>query len=461
MTKSPALAVADVDFVIPGALGRSVWRGRLLLLSALVVAEVAWIAGQAHLQGGARWLPVLGVIAVHLHLVSAERRQPVLSPGVVIWATVMVAVGAVVIAPFGSRDLFQYAMYGRMVAEHGLSPYTTVPSAVPGDPLLAQLAPAWQHTSSVYGPVFTAVSAVGARFYGGSPLLARLYFQGLAAAALVAGVIYGRIRAMSSASLILMGLSPVLVAVVNGGHNDLLVGVLVLVGVDLGARGRTGWGGTALGLACAIKLLALPVVVVVIAAWVMARNWRAVASTLASFAAVLGVAYVAAGGTDALRPLLSLGGHRSRASVWSALGSAFPQLGLHGTALTGVSGIIALGVGAAVLARSRPSRSSVDPAYLAVAVGTSACFVAPYLLPWYPAVFLPLSARCIGSVPQRALALGSTFLLVAYVQPPGRPAQELILAPTIALLAGLTVGAAALWIVVSRPESPESPESPQ
>ena len=420
-----------------------VCSGRRALLVTLVVCEIGWIATQARLVGGFRWLPVLVLLGLHLRLVSEERRQPLLSGGTVILATVVVAVGAVATAPFGSRDLFQYAMYGRMVTAHGVSPYTTVPAAIHGDRLLAQLAPAWQHTLSVYGPAFTAVSALGARAYGDSPLLARLYFQGFAAVALVAGVIYGHRRGMTSASLVLLGLSPVLVAVVNGGHNDLLVGVLVLVGVDLGVRSRPGWGGVVLGLACSVKLLALPAVAAVVVAWALARRWRAVEVTLASAGAVVGASYAAAGGVEALRPLGMLGGNVSRASAWSAVGL------LHGPALSRASALFVIGAGAVVLARAWRSGSSTDPAVLTVALGTLACFGAPYLLPWYPAAFLPLSARCLGSVPQRALALGSAALLVAYVQPPGLPAGALVLGPTVATVAGLVVGSSALWIVFS------------
>ncbi len=61
--------------------------------------------------------------------------------------------------PRNSHDLWSYVMYGRMVSAHHLSPYSHVPIDFLHDPLLGRVATGWRHTSSVYGPLFTGVSA--------------------------------------------------------------------------------------------------------------------------------------------------------------------------------------------------------------------------------------------------------------------------------------------------------------
>ncbi len=420
------------------------WR-RHVGLGALVIAEIAWLAAQSHLQGLARWIPVIVVLVGHVHLVAVERRDPILAPGYVAWATVVVAVGAVVITPFGSRDLFQYAMYGRMAAVHHLSPYSHAPAAVPHDRFLAQLAPPWRGTRSVYGPAFTALSAVGARGFGSSPLLARLYFQAIAGTSLAAATWLLRRRGAPSSVLILVGLSPVLVATVNGGHNDVLVGFLALLGVDHFTRAKPGSGALMLAIACSVKLSALPVVAAVVVALMVARRWRVLARTSMIFIAVVAGGYAIAGGRAALEPLGSLGSMTSRVSAWRVLELLHGRSGAIGASLGGAAaGLVALGALVIIgrFLRRGPPFETGAVAGLAVALGVLACFGSPYVLPWYPAAFLPLSAYCIASMPQRALTVGSAAILLAYVQPPGQRAAELMLAPGMALLASLVVGLA-------------------
>ena len=106
-----------------------------------------------------------------------------------------------------------------------------------------------------------------------------------------------------------------MISVVNGGHNDALVGLGILLATLLVTTRRLALAGTALGVAALIKvtaLLAFPALAVW-AAWRLGRH--AAARFSAAVGLVFGLGYVAAGpGAFA-----ALSGNRrlmSRASPW-------------------------------------------------------------------------------------------------------------------------------------------------
>ena len=100
----------------------------------------------------------------------------------VLAASFLLLTVAVVQPPSESHDLYSYAMNGRILEHYGDNPYVHTPAHYPNDPLLAEVAPGWRHTKSLYGPAFTAVSAGIASVTGTSVLATRLGFQLLAAA---------------------------------------------------------------------------------------------------------------------------------------------------------------------------------------------------------------------------------------------------------------------------------------
>ncbi|QXC60991.1 DUF2029 domain-containing protein [Aquihabitans sp. G128] len=392
-------------------------RRRLALL-ALALVEIGWLASAGHLAGAIRWSPVVGALGLHLAVVGAERRRAVLRPGEVRLAVAAVAVAAVACTPFGSRDLFQYATYGRMVAVHHVDPYVHGPAAVAGDPIAAETASGWAEAPSVYGPVFTWFSALAARAYGDSPLLARLAFQGLAAASLLVACDRLRRRGAPGWQLLALGLAPPVVAAVNGGHNDLVAGGLAFVGWDLLERRRAVGGAVLLATACLVKASVAPVVVAVVLAAAARRRWGEACSVAVAVAGVVALAYVAAGGWSAVAPLRGLGDHRSRASPWALVervGLGAPPGGLA-TAATAASVLVVL---------AGAWRARWPAGATAVSLGVVVCCSGASVLPWYPMAFLPLAVGQDRSRARTALAAASAALLLAYVQPPGRPVAEL------------------------------------
>src|SRR5439155_25036984 len=139
---------------------------------------------------------------------------------------------------------------GRVVAPYHANPYTKPASRHPNDKWAEHVDRAYKHTNSVYGPVFTAVSGIGMLLFGFSFLTARLFFQVLAAACVVAVMAIVWRRTRSPAAVAIIGLNPlVVVSVVNGAHNDAWVGLAVLVGVVLVTRDRFRWPGLAFSTA--------------------------------------------------------------------------------------------------------------------------------------------------------------------------------------------------------------------
>ena len=428
---------------------------RWTLLGTVVVLEGAWVLDQDAFRGSMWWLAVAVVLSLHAWLVHLERARPLLSHRVILAATCLVAVAAVCTSPYGSHDVYQYAMYGRMVTFHHVNPYVTAPAAFPGDPLYGHLSPIWHRTSTVYGPLFTAVSAAGATLYGGSATAARLYFQVLEAVALVGAVLYMARRRMGSAALVFVGLSPVLVATVNGAHNDLLAGVVVLIGIDLARRDRLGWSAVALSAATLIKLLAAPALFVVVLALLVNRRWRAAAKFGASSGALLVGGYALAGGPAALGPVLHVDKVASRASLWTSLhGLGLPPHGISAALPSPTMLSLLLCAGICVVLAVHGLRTGIDLSAATVAIGAVAIFGALYVLPWYPAAILPVAALAMGSAARRAVQVGSAALMVAYVAPPGAIAPEGLAAHPVGHLCGAVLGAVIVSLALAHMPRP-------
>ena len=226
---------------------------------------------------------------------------------------------AVVTPSRSSNDLWSYTMYGRTVTVHHANPYRRVPADYPSDPFLTRVSPRWRHTGSVYGPLFVGVASAGTLVASDSALASRLFFQVLAALALAAILLIVWRRTRSPAAVLWLGLNPVLgVIVVNGGHNDVFVGLALLVATLFVGRGRGRAAGVTIGLAMLIKLSAgLGLIGVVLWSWEHRRR-RLALTVVAAAGTVVALGYlpVLAGASEVL------GGADktvTKASVWNVL----------------------------------------------------------------------------------------------------------------------------------------------
>ncbi len=388
-------AAAAVMLLLVGGRGVPI----ALSLAAVAAPPVAWIALARGERAGRRSDPRLVFALIGLLLIAA-----------------------VLIPPQGSKDLWSYTMYGRMISQHWSSPYTHVPSDFPHDPFLHQVARGWRHTPSVYGPVFVAVAAVGSAFAGNSLFLARLFEQGLAAVAVVAALAVVWRRTRSTAAVALLGLNPVIViSVVNGGHNDALVGLGILLATLLVTTRRLALGGLALGVAALIKITAL-LAFPALAAW---AAWRLGRHAAVRFGAVLaltvGLGYAAAGpGAFA-----ALSGNRrlmSRASPWQiprallGIGTGHPMWGISGS--TWIGGLTTAAVGTVcilVVAITWWRRRDAEPIPSVVLALTAFLVLGAYVLPWYVAWMLPVACVSLHRSSRWLAMLLSGFLTAVYI----------------------------------------------
>jgi hypothetical protein len=384
-------------------------------------------------------LLVAGFVALGV-LLGTEVRRPRLPRRFVLGTSAALLVVAVAIPPTESNDVWAYSMYGRIVAIHHASPYTHSAASYPHDPFSRRVDKIWRHTASVYGPVFTAISALGMGTVGRWPLGARLFFQGLAALAALGALLLVDRHTRSPLAVALLGVNPLIViSVVNGAHNDALIGLAVLAGVLLAMRKRFGWAAVALALAALIKIAAvLPLAAVVM--WVWHRYGRHDAFRMGAIGAgVILVGLALAGGPAALRPLNAAQQHITGASVWYGprrwLTAAEIGRGLSGAAaghlvrraVSAAATVAAIGLTALLVARRLDHD---DPAIIAGAAVLAYSLLGAYVLPWYVGWGLPALALAWRSRLTWLALLHGAFLHLAYVPDPkiaGHPVDKLYL----------------------------------
>jgi alpha-1,6-mannosyltransferase len=169
---------------------------------------------------------------------------------------------ALAIPLFLSRDVYSYAIYGRMVSEYGENPYTDIPAAFADDPVYPLVSVDWIDSRSVYGPAFTAISA-GVTGLFSTPASTVFGFKAMAAVAGVLTMLLTAAAARRAAperaafAAALIGWNPVIVFHgVAGGHNDALVGLAVAGAVLLVLLRRELLATAALTVGALVKISA-------------------------------------------------------------------------------------------------------------------------------------------------------------------------------------------------------------
>ncbi|MDQ1521627.1 MAG: alpha,6-mannosyltransferase, partial [Actinomycetota bacterium] len=325
------------------------------------------LVGDGHARGGVSLGLILLPVLAWTSVAKDERAGHPANAGLIVGLITAVLAIAIVLPPHGSRDVWSYVMYGRILEHYGVSPYTHVPSNFPHDPFL-HLA-GWRGTPSVYGPVFVAIAAIGSRVAGNSVPAARLFYQGLSAGAVAIALALIWRRTRSPAALAMLGLNPlVVVSVVNGAHNDALVGLGILAAVLFVEDGRLRAAGIALAAVALVKitaLLALPALIVFCA---FKRGRNAATSLAATTSVVVGLGYAIAG-APAIRALGVTHELMTRATIWRlprALLDAnpgAPHYGLGRVNWLGVFDLAGFGlIGALALTIAWQRRQAVDVA---------------------------------------------------------------------------------------------------
>ena len=344
-------------------------------------------AGATTGQGIPRlYLPCLwGAFASYLVSLALIRRAP---PGP--WAVVTVAVAVQLLPLFapllGSTDAWSYWDYARIAATHGANPYAVKPSTYPGDAAYGHMGGAWHTTTSVYGPAFTLASEPVALAAHGSAAAAAWTFKTLAAAGvLLAAALAGLLARRTAFAVAFVGWNPLLaIDFAGGGHNDVLMVVLVLTALALAAMGRGRLSSVAWATSIYVKwvsVLLLPLHLLAEHAAGRRTAWRSLVAALAA-GAVIATAGFGLHWPGAAMPLAHTAAHGSRFAIPHRLQSTgLPRW----AAVTLVAGAFTMAY--ALLLRS----AARGRARLGLAAGLL-LLAAPYVVSWYTVWAVPLAA---------------------------------------------------------------------
>src|SRR5947209_11022086 len=216
-----------------------------------------WLAGPFGSSGFglAPGILILALAAMFASYVVSVRAAGRLSPRAVLMCIAAVNALVLLAPPLLSTDVFSYQFYGRMGSIYGANPYLTGPHALALDPLFPYIGAKWSYIPTVYGPLFTALSYVLAPL---SIAASALTYKAIAACASLGTVAIvwnaARLRGIDPVrAAALVGLNPLVVVYgVGGGHNDMLMLLLLVAGVYLVLAHRERWGSATMIFSAAI-----------------------------------------------------------------------------------------------------------------------------------------------------------------------------------------------------------------
>jgi hypothetical protein len=342
-------------------------------------------------------------------------------------------------------------------------------SSFPHDPFVATASVQWLHTHSLYGPVFTLMSAAIARTWAGSPGGTVLVFKLVSGLAIAAATGFAALTALRTRpdraplAAALVGLNPVLVIhTVGGAHVDALIAAPLAAAMALAVTRPRGVSARAIVItvllttACLIKASMVPA----LGLWVWwlggsgSANRRRV---LAAHMAVIGGLVVAStapfvAGWHTLAPFTTLGGievwaspshlmgHAARLVVGSLAGS---RAGAFAAGTVEVGFLVLFAVLVRRLSHRTGRAASGGPAE---AWGPALLLLAlcmPFLLPWYAAWFAPFLGILADEVLLMAGAVATGILALTLV-----PADPFHGFSTRGVMDGVHYGAASALLIV-------------
>ena len=402
----------------------------LALILVLVSASATGTAVfQWFFAPGRAALLTIGFAGLALVLFRPRWRRA-LSMRTVVVLTLALSGLAVARWPRDSTDVWSYAAYGRMTAEYGASPYLHTPSDFPNDRVTRRVKPIWQDTESVYGPLWNGISAVVVGVTHIDARATRIAFQTLAALSVFLAVLLIARRTRDPAAAALIGLNPLVIySVVNGGHNDALVGLGLLAAVLLATRERFALAGIALAVAASVKIVAL-LGLAALAVWIWRkRGVRPAAITIAVTGSAVSLGYALTGGLDGIAPLREARLQISHNSIW-LLAHSQGRTNLFGldrfyrfspeyldSAATWSTVLVLVLAAVLVWGRLRDR----TPALVVGSALVAYLLAATYVLPWYAAWVLPVLVLEWRSGLAKLVLAQSALYLLAYQYRQGWP----------------------------------------
>jgi hypothetical protein len=368
----------------------------------LIHQPAAWVLGPLH-----GLLPALttGTGRLHSDMVVvfvltgvgwalAWLAAPGLRAGVLLGASALAQTILVLGPPLPLTDVFNYELYGRMAALHGLNPYRALPVAAAHDPAYGLAN--WHHLSSPYGPLFTLLSEALVPFGVHGWLWAWklvVLACGVGTVALV-GALALRLGMSRQRAIAAFGLSPlVLIAEIGGLHNDVPAVFCLVAAAWCLVRSREDdaprWVDPAAGALAVAAAGIKPSFAIVVGMVVLgARHRPRAVAGAAVAAAIVGLVTLTAYG-GALPNLKTQGTLVTPLSVPNLLGLAAG----HGGADAAVRSVARAAI--LVIAAAGTAAVAVRRGWALTAIGVvlfCAVITVPWVQPWYLVWALPFVA---------------------------------------------------------------------
>jgi hypothetical protein len=400
------------------------------------------------------WALVLVVLAAFA-VVVAEAWWRRIRLAAVLVATVCSLVISVEAPLLLSRDVYTYAAYGRIEVLYHHNPYLASLSSFPHDPFVAVASVQWLHGHSHYGPLFTLASGGIAHVSVGATILAFKMPAGVAIAAATAFVALAALkirRDRAALAAALVGLNPVIVVhTVGGGHVDALIAAPLAAAIALLATQSRSSSVRALAvtvlltIACLVKTVMLPVLILWLVWLARPRHLRTIALHLLVIVA-LSAATAAAffNASHPFAPFVSLGGVESWASPSHFVAHIAQTFGGREARVVAEAAFVLLYVALFLRLIRCARRPNAAPPIREWGIALLLlALTLPYLLPWYAAWFVPFLAFFEDQVLCFAGVLVSFVLALTLI--PADPFHGLT---TPAVMDGVHYGAAPVLLAV-------------
>ncbi len=352
--------------------------------------------------------------------------------------------------PVFSRDIYSYLAQGA-IFHLGRNPYHEAPAILAQlgqRHLLDAVSPFWRQTTAPYGPAFIAISGAIVAVSGSHLILAAIVARlpelgGLVLLAVFVPRLARRLGADPVRATWIAVTSPLVVCqLIGAGHNDALMGGMMVAGVTLALERRQLVGIAICAAAATIKLPAAAAVVFIAVAWARtasgagARTRILAVSMVASVAVIGAVSLLTGLGLDWVSTsLFSTPGkvHLALTPTTAVAWSLGPLLGVRSKGLAHALGV-ATAAATAVLgvAMIRRVRFENLVRYLGVLLLVAA-FAGPAAWPWYFVWGLVLVGACPEFQSSRVIPL-AVVLSVFLVKPNGSPVLHTHAAPYVLFL---------------------------
>ncbi len=224
----------------------------------------------------------------------------------VVGLAVMATAISVFALPNQTSDIYDYALFGRVVAEHGGEAYHDFPDQYPADPVYPYSSHQYTGQRDNKLPAWTATAIVVAKVSGDRPVENLLAFRLLLGSAtvattvLVAWTLRRLAPGAAAGGAAAFGLNPITI-VYGTSKTDALMALLVVAGVALAVAGRRYIATAAVALSVLVKLITAPVLVLVVGVPLPSRRARrASESTLTDLFRSIGLRALAAAGVAAV-----------------------------------------------------------------------------------------------------------------------------------------------------------------